>query len=452
MIGNTQTHMVAAQATHSHHIFVCYHDFKEEKHTMSSRKHVIQSLCISALLCGTGCTKDTVDTEHSFMYDPGAIMPVISKDNGIQAQRTLTLDCITDNDLHTIHVNDTYILTSDQDISTSVLIPFVSDINSLPDLMPTVEINGETAETTLHAGRNTESLTGWQQCREWMNDNAYIEKAMQDAIDLSDMPVTVYTFRDPWGEQRGNDIPNPTIRVLFEMDYEKTSVISYGFHAGLNNPEEGIMGRGFSIPQTTDTDYGRTYTLIVIGDDIENMTIQGYNTGGWDTEKTIEAGVSVETSLNNLEKALYSIAKDNYDEMNEDESCFGLYFCLLKDMIFMMKNQPLEDIEILNPERIFLLEVQVHIPESKETALKVSYEKETAYDFAASSVKNPALRGIRIVNLNNGIVQSQRLELTGADTISIVSHNTGPDLSQNITDCELSNEIDRYYLDIQRKK
>lgn len=198
MIGNTQTHMVAAQATHSHHIFVCYHDFKEEKHTMSSRKHVIQSLCISALLCGTGCTKDTVDTEHSFMYDPGAIMPVISKDNGIQAQRTLTLDCITDNDLHTIHVNDTYILTSDQDISTSVLIPFVSDINSLPDFMPTVEINGETAETTLHAGRNTESLTGWQQCREWMNDNAYIEKAMEDAIDLSDMPVTVYTFRDPW--------------------------------------------------------------------------------------------------------------------------------------------------------------------------------------------------------------------------------------------------------------
>ncbi|MGM9940820.1 MAG: hypothetical protein ACI32N_02375 [Bulleidia sp.] len=406
---------------------------------MSNRRHLMTMCSIWALLSCTGCIRETEESEHSFRYDPGPILPVITtQDNPIRTQRTLQLNMngIPEDHLHHIQVDDTYTLTSDQDTTTSVLIPFVCDLADLNACMPSVEIDGAAADTTLRAGRTTSSHPDWKQCQEWMEEGTYIQETLQEYPDLSDIPVTVYTFTDPWGEPADKDIPNPTIRVMFEMDYKKTSVISYGFNAGLNNAEEGIMGRGFSIP-----DIDRTYTLIVIGDDIRNMTIQGYATGGWDNEETIDAGVTAKRYSSNLETALHTAAHSWYQEIQEDETWFDLYFSLLKDMIQDVENQPLEDMEISHVKRIFLLETSITIPEDTPVTLHVSYQKETAYDFAGISGTDPDLRGIRILNLKSAVAQTQRLKLIHSDDISILRHNTDPDLSS---------ASDHFYLDIKK--
>ena len=88
--------------------------------------------------------------------------------------------------------------------------------------------------------------------------------------------------------------PNPTIRVTFSLDYDRTRVLTTGFHAGMSDRENGIMGKGFSIPQPGELRPTEEWCLIVVGEDISDLAAQGYVTGGWDTEETIEAGATME--------------------------------------------------------------------------------------------------------------------------------------------------------------
>lgn len=99
----------------------------------------------------------------------------------------------------------------------------------------------------------------------------------------------------------------------FELDYDRTTVLSYGFHGGFYDREAGIMGQSFSIPQEWERDHDRPYYLIVLGDDVANMTTQGYNTGGWDTDKKIEAGVDIQRYESNLDTALRDAAALLYE-------------------------------------------------------------------------------------------------------------------------------------------
>jgi len=125
---------------------------------------------------------------------------------------------------------------------------------------------------------------------------------------------------------------------MFELDYEKTQVLSYGFNGSLWDGENGIMGKEFSICRQGESGYGSPYYIIVVGEDIQNVEYKGYVTGGWNTEKTIDAGMTISRRESNLEEVLRTVAESGYRtafEMgylkNDYDYGFELYFGLLKE-------------------------------------------------------------------------------------------------------------------------
>ena len=51
--------------------------------------------------------------------------------------------------------------------------------------------------------------------------------------------MTVYQFTDTYAPEDRGETSNPTIRAAFDLDYNKTRVLTYGFHACRYDPESG---------------------------------------------------------------------------------------------------------------------------------------------------------------------------------------------------------------------
>ena len=153
-----------------------------------------------------------------------------------------------------------------------------------------------------------------------------MEQELTEAVDQAErvcrlpglIPEGIFTHFASADEEAG--VPNPSIRVGFDLDYDQTTILSYGFHAGRYDREGGSMIQGFSIPDETDSRYGRTFYLLVVGEDVENMTIGGYVTGGTDpdTQELEGCGVTVERYKSDLDTMLREILTPVWEERSQD--------------------------------------------------------------------------------------------------------------------------------------
>lgn len=394
-----------------------------------------------------------------------------------------------------ILVTDSYTLTNEdtQDQTFRVLYPFVSNLNNLAVNRPILTLNGEELETALHAGSyaggfqgawengsthdnpgslNLDPYESWEGYRDLLADGTYLNRALGDFADFSEIPVTVYEFTDARGPESSEDdgIPNPTIRVLFELDYTQTKILSYGFNGGLYDEEKGIMGREFSIPEPGSRRYGVPRYLIVIGDDIENVNTRGYATGGWDTKKTVEAGVTVTRTESNLEDALRTAAAywvqvqiDAGSRFGSDPDCgFELYFGLMKEHLSAYgvlsenaaaryANGMIEQLDVAAAVRVFWLEAEITIPAGSGVKLDAAFDKEPSFDFVCGAGN----RGISGYDLVTGLGSNltfigQTAGLEDRGQIEIVRQNFGFDPANGITAVELDLNTPHYYLEVRK--
>ena len=397
-----------------------------------------------------------------------------------------------------ILVTDSYALTNEgtQDQTVRILYPFASSVNHLVENRPILTLDGEILDTTLHAGSyaggfegawenwpetqdnpgslNLDHFESWDGYRDLLADGTYLQRALGDFVDLSHIPVTVYEFTDAWGPERNKDadIPNPTIRVMFDLDYAQTKILSYGFTGGLYDEEKGIMGRGFSIPQPGRIGYGFSKYLIVIGEDIENMNYQGYVTGGWDTKKTVEAGVTITRTESNLEEALRTAATYLYHELidvgnyfeAEPDYGFELYFGLMKEHLMeygvLSENGAeryddgmIENLDVAGDSRVFWLEAEIMIPAGTSVKLDAEFEKKPSFDFDCIT-ENKGISGYDLVTKlgSNLTFTGQTTKLEDRGQIEIVRQNFGFDLANDITEVELDLNEPHYYLEVRTKK
>ena len=391
-----------------------------------------------------------------------------------------------------ILVTDRYTLTnsSDTDQTVSVLYPFASSLGALASLRPTLSRNGVELETKLHAGSyaggfegawgsgneaegsvNLRQLRSWEGYAALLENGTYLEQAMGEFPDFSNVPVTVYTLTDPWGPEQNKKagLPNPSIRVMFSLDYSKTQVLSYGFNGGLWDTEKGVMGKSFSIPQKDERGYGKAYYLLVIGDDIENLTAQGYVTGGWDTKETIDAGVTITRSESDLESSLRMLAEldeqDGAVSQPHPAEAFELYFGLLKEHLLsygVLSSDPVERYENGNFEgmhdvqsvaRVFWLEAEVTVPANGSVTLEASARKESSFDFACADTENKGVKGFDLVTklASNLTFTGQTAHLESRGQIDIVRQNFGFDPENGVLDVPLDENTPHYYLEVRRK-
>ena len=448
-----------------------------------------------------------VNEASTFMSYAGPVFPLTLReaDDALTAEREITLDftqwMIPGEDGYSgrhaadIAVTDAYTLTnaSEEEKTFSVLYPFSSALYRLSKCLPTLTANGAALDTTLHAGGysggfqgvdggageqllNLDQANSWEAYKALLSDGRYQAAALEGYPDLSEVPVTVYRFFDYYGpepdEKAGR--PNPSIRAAIELDYDRTTVLTYGFHAASYNREKGTMIQGFSIPEPFNPRYGDPYYLIVIGNDVQNLTTGAYVTGGTDedTKRLDNARVSVERYASDLETALRAAAELMYGRSEpykfgeafsrESGADFELYFGLLKEYVNsygVLSEEPvaryhtgwLEELDASYVNRVFYLEAELTVPAGESVRLAAEMAKEGSYDFYCAHTENRGVYGYDMVtelgsNLN---CTEQTAVLKEQGQLEIVRQNFGFDLDSGVDRVTLDPRQEHYYLEVK---
>ena len=438
----------------------------------------------------------------TFMSYAGPVFPLTLReaDSGISAQRDITLDFapwvpVTGNGYQRystdILVTDAYTLTNitEEEKTVSVLYPFSGALYNLSECMPTLTVDGAEPDAALWAGGysggfqdayggsgekrlNLNQLNSWEEYKVLLSDGRYQKLALGEYLDLSDIPVTVYRFFDYYGPEPDEKAgyPTPSVRAEFELDYDRTTVLSYGFHGAGFNRENGTMIQEFSVPRPYNPWYGDPYYLFVVGDDIQNLTVGGYVTGGTDadTEKLDSAGASVERYTSDLESALRMAAELIYDgneRLQEGGAEFEMYFGLFKEYLCsygVLSENPaerydtgwLEDLEVDVVDRVFYLEAELTIPAGGSVRLTAEMTKEGSYDFYGARTENQSVYGYDLVTElgSNLTCAGQRATIEDRGLIEIVRQNFGFDLKNGVKTVDLDPMQEHYYLEVRVNK
>lgn len=394
-----------------------------------------------------------------------------------------------------ILVTDSYTLTnsSEEDQEVTVLYPFVSGLYEIQDLQPVLALNGEELETQLHIGTYSGSFEGawdgtiggdpegsvnlnyaesWEDYKALMEDGSYLKNALGPGPDVTGVPVTVYRLTDPYSPPKDEEagITNPSLRATFHLDYSKTKILTYGFHGASFDPEGGTMLQDFSIPQPGDHDYGtQTYYLIAVGEDIQDLTIQGFATGRLDEDAVPleDCGATVERYETSLDAVLREILPQHLDlREGEGYTSTGLTFeqvyrafleqllsygALSDGTVERYDTGWLENIEE-GLDRVCWLEAQVTIPAGGSVTLTATMTKEGSFDYACAHTANRGIYGYDLLTQlgSNLPCTQQTATLEDRGFIQIVRQNFGFDLEAGVNTVTLDPAEEHYYLEVKR--
>jgi hypothetical protein len=429
------------------------------------------------------------DGATTFMSYAGPVFPLTLEEENedISAVREITLDFAPWVGSGKIEVTDGYTLTnqSNEDQTVTALYPFVGSLRDLDQRLPTLTRNGQELETKLHAGSysggfqgtegdpdsslNLEQLTSWEQYKALLSDGSYLTRALGEYPDLTGISVIVYEFTDDWGPEADDDagLPNPTIRANYTLDFDKTTVLSYGFNGMEWDRENHFQSQQFSIREPTYKDYGVPSYLIVLGDDIQDLTTQGYNTGGFDTTTTIEAGVTITRYESDLDTELRRVAELMYQDWVEAEEVsesvdFDLFygaFCdflttvgpLAEDGAERYDTGWLWETDFAAVDRVFYLETELTIPAGESVTLNAQLQKNASFDYDCAHTENRGIYGYDLVTAlgSNLTCTEQTATLLDRGVIEIVRQNFGFDLENGVTTVTLDPGEEHYYLEVR---
>lgn len=381
-----------------------------------------------------------------------------------------------------IHVTDAYAITntSQEDKTVPVLYPFASELWFAQKRQPVLTADGMPLDTVLWAGSHTggfageegEERIGWNQVRlnSWEGYKTlmegggyqYQQSAFEGWPDLSDIPVIVYAFTEPQGD--GADAA--AIRSAFALDYGKTQVLSWGFNGGDFDQEKGWMGMSFFIPTPHARDADIPRYLIVLGDDIGEMDIQGYANLGCEAGDERDFTVQVHRYETSLEEIAEEIARMEYGWWEEDPKAdFEMYFGLMKENLsacVALSSNPeewywdgrLNDLEFAHVDRVFYLETEVTVPAGGSVRLEAAMTREASYDFYCAHTANQGIYSYdMLTRLGSNLtctVQTAILEDHGQ--IEIVRQNFGFDLENGVHEVTLDTNQEHYYLEVRERE
>lgn len=437
--------------------------------------------------------------ETVFMHYGGPVFPLTAAEpsTGLTAERQVTWDfapgSYADGEPRQwgAEVTDAYYLTNSagRDITVTALYPFSGSFSELARLRPRVTLDGAEAETALYAGTysggfqstygasspdtmNLDTLDSWTEYKALLEDGSYLAQALGDGPVL-DIPVTVYEFSDftaPHEEYQA-----ATQAVSFTIDENATRILTYGFN-GCESREDGFRRYSYFVPDGMRRETG-TKLLAVLGEDISDYTLQGYENGGCDRGTEI-GGVSCtvirrETTLDALLDRLCAVYRDWYgegrtaDQENAfDTVPFSMYRRAVAELlthygplgsVSMDRYQDgrLDDIlsETLSHDRVLYLAFPVTVPAGGGVSVSLRLWKSPSYDFQCSGSENVDLQGYDLVTRlgSNLEFTSQKAVLVNADpaALTLVRQNFGFDLENGIDTITLDPAQEHYYMELR---
>ena len=436
----------------------------------------------------------------TFMSYAGPVFPLTlaEKTEGLTAERHTTWDFTAGSYADGSSrqwgatVTDSYVLVNHTsgDITAVTYYPFAGAFTELASQCPTVTVDGGETEAALYAGSyaggfrnagvddgstwNLEYPDSWTDYRALLEDGGYLEAALGAAPAL-DIPVTVYEFTD--FEAPHEEYDAATQAVEFTIDPEETNILTYGFNGASWDENTGWRQYSYLVPngQRRDT---APKLLVVLGEDIGDYTLQGYEDGGCDRGEELEGvGCTVtrrETTLDGILDGLCQNYLKTYVDWQygmTDSEAAAVPCALFRRAVNELLTQygplagggtadrdaggRLDSIisETMSQRRVLYLAVPVTLPAGSEVNITFTLWKEPSFDYGCSGSENVGLQGYDFVTRLGSTLDftSQTASLTKADSIEVTSQNFGFHLENDVTEVTLDLAQEHYYLEIRPK-
>lgn len=463
---------------------------------------------------GTAAEGNSGASGTVFMSYAGPILPMtsISDTTGITVERNIDFDFLPYQRVQKGEVNcygeitsytqfmsesivtDQYVLSNstDKDISMTAVYGFAGSFYDKNRYIPKIKVDGESVESTLYSGRysgsfqsvfgsqteendrsNLLELTQWESYEALLSDGAYLADALAEYPKV-DQQVVVYRLSELAYTGTDADATNPTINLSFYMDPEKTTIMSWGSTGGKNDPESGNFHRHYDIP-TKDWEIERAEDgyLLVLGEDIRDLTMQGYKAGIYEAGKELNnATANLERYEATLGDVLWEILIENRDKYEEgldesenkiicqisDEMLFGSIAELLYDYGVLSDDVAerydfgmLEDMrnETYHMDRVMYVCFDVVVPAGGSVAVDATMSKDGSFDFYGEGVTREGYDMMTDVGSTFDFT-NQSASISNTEHIRIVGQNFGFDLENGITKVELDRSVPHYYLEVEQ--
>lgn len=444
----------------------------------------------------------------TFMSYAGPVFPLTTAEanTDLTAERTVTWDFAAGTYYDGsprqwgATVTDAYVLTNptEEELTVTALYPFTGSFSELAETLPTASVDGAPAGEALYAGAyaggfqgvwgsdgqggyqsdgttlNLNPPAGWQDYQALLADGGYLAQALGDAPAL-DIPVTVYEFTDFAAPHEKYSAATQAIE--FTIDQTRTTVLTYGFNGGSWNEETGWRRFDYFVPNGIRADTAPKL-LVVLGEDIGDYTLQGYEDGGCDAGEEID-GVSctvtrTETTLDQvLDRLCRSYLQDYADfQLGMDTNAvdavpYGLFRRAVSELIVqygVLSDAPtdrygdgwLDSIisESLTQERVLYLAVPVTVPAGESVDITFKLWKEPSFDYGCSGSENVGLQGYDLVTRLGSTLDftAQSAALVNTDGVELGRQNLGFDLENGVTEAPLDLGQEHYYLEIRPKE
>lgn len=431
-----------------------------------------------------------------FMSYAGPVFPLtlVEQQDGMTASRSLSFDFTArkdenDRTLAGAQVQDAYVLSnhSDKALTVTALYPFAGSFKDLSSLLPTISVDEQPVQAALYAGAYSGGFTGvgpddpyqsvnlkrletWEGYKALLENGAYQQQALSPYPKL-DQKVTVYEFSDYKAPLDEYDAA--TQAISFEIDPAKTTILQYGFE-GLAWDENGYRQYSYFVPNGVSM-RSEVKMLIVIGEDIGEYTLQGYEDGGCDAgEELDDVSASITRYDAVLSDVIDRLTTEYFSHYGPDaqkndgtlegvsrEMFLGAAAQLLYELgplsqtgVERYEDGRLMDIlwEAYVHDRVLYLAFPVTIPAGESVNISVELYKDPSFDFAGAGSEKEGLQGYELVTTlgSNLRFEAQTAEVLGTDNIEIIRQNFGFDLQNGITQVSLEPAAERYYIDVRR--
>lgn len=371
-------------------------------------------------------------------------------------------------------VTDFYTLTNPTDTALTLTLSYPCG-GTLQDSLPQITVDGEAVETDLLSGDYLGGFTenGWnldaphtvEPYAALLETTEALEAAQTPAAPL-DTPVTIYTFQNV----SHSDVDAATLQYRYTCDPARTTVLSYGFN-GFSGNENGVQAHDFFLYETR---FSPIRQLIVVGDDIESGSLQGYQNGTCTPGEELDGlTCTVTRTETTLDEALRALAEDCWNEAQSLEYpamphrtdapvTFELYFDAVRKYfaaysplgespVERYEDGRLEDLlqEVLLVDRVLWQSFAVTIPAGETCTVEAAFVQKGSFNYVCGQTDGlfgydlltiaPAEEAwpttLRLVNTDHcadvscaltttgGFVDA--LDLAGGDTILTLSPATG---------------------------
>lgn len=443
-----------------------------------------------------------------FMSCSGPLLPLttISDASGIEVERNIdfdfspykwvqegTVDIYGEESPYTRYytesiISDDYVLknTTGEDIELTAVYGFAGSFSDEAKYFPNVMINDSNVEADFHAGRYTGNffsahgldteeidksnlleLTEWQSYETLLAKGDYLEDALAEYPKL-EQKVIVYKLSDFDYDGSDDSATNPTIDLSFNMDKDNTVIMTWGASGGSNDEETRTYHRHYDIPEERERGYGKDNYLIVLGEDIENLVVQGYKAGIYEEGKELDgAAVDIVRYEAVLGDVIWDIMIEEREEEFEesrildyvsDEMLYGTiaellydYGVLSDDVIERYDFGSLEDMvsESYHMDRVMYLTFDIVVPENESVKVSISMVKDGSYDYYGD---NESREGYDMMTTlgSSFTYTGQNASISNTDDIVIVGQNFGFDLENDINEVPLDINEPHYYLEVSK--